>query len=862
MKDLHIVDIDYTGSNSAYRKEDLVDTSTLSGFWIVPEEAPFYTDSLRILNGGSFLTKGVDYEPVEPVTDLTVKTGKSVSLYIELKPHLVNNQHNLIVIYQKVGSPVISRKTLLKLLEDMSVSGGIVDFNKNVINVPATVPSAHHLMDMTNPDEMIGFGGLVELFKHFTADEKSKYAAADGLLEKAQQDIFDQLNLQHKTKKEQLFSHIQNYLNPHGLKPSDIELGNLGNFDTARPHQDLDGDRNDLYSTPYGLHRVIEETEPETDPWILQNELPLSFYGTGIYLPPPINSGVVESTVEHQNGVFVKEANGWIIGLVKRTYGGTRGLYYIYNDKLINRYNKDKFKHSNERYTNSAFTTAGLTPDSVLSGSGDDFIVTLDSVAKRGFISYNNSSLDTRKHQYKEIDFTLIKNAVGSEDFIANSHFAKIGDYIYLFVNTNQINEEEALGNYIPAGLGEEDRSRNWTTKIYRFLVSEIKSASSFITPVLVILNYDNVDRVRRNNQNRFNLCSMVKGEGSKLLSSLVTYNEPVVNFSMGKRRSYFILENPNNKTQARVRILAPHFCNTRQGGKWFVIVVDYLFDTVTNTLSLDPNWVKPALNVFNNTFTNLNEQQYLKEIALGSLESFCLNGSEMTNSWVVGFGPITVTSSQGLRDRMKKIVDNAINACWPNSIFEPKLDLEVIPPLSVVYLQSNPWGNHFRDYESLGLPVNQLNEIDDLNSFSEIMLVNKNDEGIDIPSYPWVLRISTDLEVVFNGISVKAKQTVFNLSGIATVYKNTTFYLYCCLNGSTATYEITKQLRFTSGVQLLVAKVSTNEVGISGIERYSPIAISGFPITRIRETGIPASEGLLSETGEYKFLKASELIS
>ena len=292
------------------------------------------------------------------------------------------------------------------------------------------------------------------------------------------------------------------------------------------------------------------------------------------------------------------------------------------------------------------------------------------------------------------------------------------------------------------------------------------------------------------------------------------------------------------------------------------MVVVDYLFNTVTNTLTLDPNWVKPVLNVTNNTFTNLNEQQYLKEVALGSLESFCLNGSEMTNSWVVGFGPITVTSSQGLRDRMKKIIDNAVNACWPNSMFEPKLDLDVIPPLSVVYLQSNPWDNHFRDYESLGLPVNQLNEIDDLNSFSEIMLVNKNDEGIDIPSYPWVLRVSADVEVVFNGIAVKAKQVMFNLSAIATVYKNTTFYLYCCLNGSVATYEITKQLRYTSGVQLLVAKVTTNEVGISAIERYSPIAISGFPITRVRETGIPASEGLLSTIGEYKFLKASELIS
>jgi hypothetical protein len=108
----------------------------------------------------------------------------------------------------------------------------------------------------------------------------------------------------------------------------------------------------------------------------------------------------------------------------------------------------------------------------------------------------------------------------------------------------------------------------------------------------------------------------------------------------------------------------------------------------------------------------------------------------------------------------------------------------------------------------------------------------------------------------------VKAKQTMFNLSGIATVYKNTVFYLYCMLNGSTATYEITKHPRFTSGTQLLVAKVATNETGISNIERYSPIAISGFPITRVRETGIPATEGLLSVPGEYQFLKASELIS
>lgn len=121
---------------------------------------------------------------------------------------------------------------------------------------------------------------------------------------------------------------------------------------------------------------------------------------------------------------------------------------------------------------------------------------------------------------------------------------------------------------------------------------------------------------------------------------------------------------------------------------------------------------------------------------------------------------------------------------------------------------------------------------------------------------------INSEVTVTFNGFSMMAKMQNWDLRELSTVYKNQTFYIYCCANGSGAYYEVTKILRNHDANKILVATIKTDDFGIVTIERRQTFTISGFPITLARDMGVPASSGATTEQGNYKFLKRSELFS
>lgn len=122
-----------------------------------------------------------------------------------------------------------------------------------------------------------------------------------------------------------------------------------------------------------------------------------------------------------------------------------------------------------------------------------------------------------------------------------------------------------------------------------------------------------------------------------------------------------------------------------------------------------------------------------------------------------------------------------------------------------------------------------------------------------------WSVFVGTDVNVTFNGRSMVARRTNFDLRDFGT-YRSQTFYLYCVCKGAYAEYEMTKSLGYHNPHAMLVAKIVTNDLGVASIERYQPFTIAGFPLIRTRDAGIPFSSGTLGEAGTFSFIKRSEL--
>ncbi|QYN79952.1 tail protein [Kosakonia phage Kc263] len=687
MKDIHIVEIDYTAKKAEYKKEDNVDLSKISPPWIVPEEGPFYGDSLRVLKGGLDLIPGTDFEAVEGVTDLTKRTGKSVFLYIEVKDHILASGGELDVIYQRVGMPIISTKTLLQMLEDMVITGKPVDWYTQITGKPLTYYPAWHSHDIQNPNELVGFGGLIELFTLFRNDQIKNSTAQLSALEKLQTDVYDHLDYIQKLKWGAIMTHIRNYQNPHGVLPSDVALGNVPNAFTATPQQDADGTRSDLYSTPAGLTRIIAETEPVSEDYLMQSELPFGYYGSGIYLPPPITGSFEGLGTDQENSAFCQEGNGWVVGLIRAYDGRVKNLYYIYNQDVLERdINRSAWLNTYVQYQHPTITAAGRAPNYIVSGSnnlvmmvGDVEAIDRNALATeyvgRFWICESNSTFDPASHQMKLVDMSDLI-AVGLNSRPGQWTIATVGNWVYLIQSSDSFQDDNP--NYTSF-----DQS-NWQQRLYRMprkdLTDPTKQTVKFTR---VNVNFDNLERERRTNQPALFLARARKDANNQFTQCYSKYSPPIDAVASHRRRTFIVVPNMNNPRLAKVKVLMVNYIirvdatGTNQT-YWSDICADYEWDVESNTWTLHPEFGFATIDVPNQTTTWPSETVRLRSWG-GYASNLTKTYANNCVSWIPGIGVV------GLYSRSTGV-----------------------PPLAIMVVQQNPYLDPVRDYESMALPVNQ----------------------------------------------------------------------------------------------------------------------------------------------------------
>lgn len=676
MKDIEIIDIDYTGKDVEYKKEDNVDLAKISTPWIVPEEGPFYSASLRVLRGGLDLIPGTDFEVVSPVADLTHLTGKGVHMYVELKEHILSSGGEVDVIYQKVGNPILSVKKLMQMLEDMVIKGKPVDWETQITGKPDTYYPAWHSHDIQSPDELVGFGGLVELFSRATWDVEQNGPRLVELLEKLQKDMYNRLDYIQKLRWGSIMTHARNYANPHGVVPTDVDLGNVANNATATPVEDADGVRADLYSTPAGFKRVVDSTEPESEEFIFQNELPFGYYGSGIYLPPPITGSFEGLGADSENSAFCLEGNGWAVGLYRAYDGRVKNLYYTYNTRYNNLSPKNDdwivtYVQYNHPVITAALNDASVPaakrrgPNYVIGGSSGDVLMLGDQdqgtgwvdPATKWWICAANNTFDPASHSLKEVNMAEVLNSLPNRKGTSPGHMniAHVGRWVYLFV-TNDSFESDDVGNYTE-GFSEA----NWATFMFRFRYDDLLNpALDSIKFVPINVTYQNFYREMKTNKRSFIPQKHVNATTGLVSAFGMKYSTPVSNPYMNRKKCFFIVPNRADPTRARIRLginTYQQYNDPRTGaprGFGAYMVADYEWNVETNTLTLNPHFEQPTRDVLWSgsendlrAYVNPSQNQIDYCIDTGYLGRHWMQFSSQATTWVPGFGAITAASRQ-----------------------------------------------------------------------------------------------------------------------------------------------------------------------------------------------------------------------
>lgn len=641
MKDIEIIDIDYSAAQTSYRikEEHVLKNCALP--WLVPDKGPFYTNNIRLYNGGTPLIYDKDYTFDTPAPQLTELTGHDVYHFILLKDHIVTSAVKIDIEYQNVGKPMLGRNQLLQMLEEMIIEGKPIDFTTSVIGIPKTLPPSKHSMDVTKEEEVVGFGSLMQLFLILSGRVKGGGTEIKDKLVTIQNDFFTNLDYIQNLQWSAVMNHATKTPNPHGIKAVDVNLGNVANHKTASLQQEIEGARTDLYSTPRGFAEIVKNSEPDSEEFVFQNELPFSYYGSGIYLPPPISGSFEGLGGDFENGCFVQEGNGWVIGLQRCFDGRVRNLYYFYDQLLPDSPGYGNWKQTYVKYTHPLITAAGCNANAVVSGSGWDVLCVGDTTKNRWWICDPNSTLDSSQHQYKEIDMSeVFTHLDGYYNAGAKSNIWRAGEYFYLMMFTGE--GGQATDNY-----------SGW---LYRIAIADVLNP---LTPNVkwtpVNVTYDNLRRVRKVNQPAFVLDEWYQNPSTGRFTGGMGLNfvHEAVTAITHRRRMIITCPNPNDPAIVSFRVIWLIWCVTPVGvaqitRQWYLIA-DYTFDSRSNTLNLDPAWIIPTADAVTGRL-NLSDADARRQdggYGAGLKANLTAASTRCCYSRIPGYGPMIFGSHQ-----------------------------------------------------------------------------------------------------------------------------------------------------------------------------------------------------------------------
>lgn len=400
--------------------------------WTIPNGAPFFNEPglLVVRNqAGGILTRDRDYYVEGEFVPFCEITGRSICTFIRVSDVTLAENEFITVDYQSIGAWFVPRNNLQEWLDEMHKGKTPIPWSK-VFYVPPTLPPEYHTHNIKT--EITDWYDFTYFFAQLEGIRSTRDPDFNDKLTAAVEDAYEKLYAARDTQLGILQAHDKNYNNPHEIDKFDIVMGNHDNFRTATVAEDLAGVRSDVLSTPKGVVALAKTFVPDTDKAMLSGIFPVSSFGGESFIPPVI-SGSFEGlgSLSDSSGICI-EPSGLVMILTNHYDGRTEGLYY----SILSDYNTAdaKLRYTSYKYEPPSLVARGFEPNRIVTGSGNDVIMTGRNMTPDWFVALTNGSFDPGGHVYSKCDMTdVIALSPAQEPALATLLMIHhMGDYLVL----------------------------------------------------------------------------------------------------------------------------------------------------------------------------------------------------------------------------------------------------------------------------------------------------------------------------------------------------------------------------------------------------------------------------------------------
>lgn len=471
----------------------------------VPNHAPFFIDSLVLRDDkGQKLTKGTDYRIFRMMGHLSSLCATGVACLIEI---LNPNLKTIVSEYHSVGHSSLFDRSLIELINNAANDQRLIKW-PNIHDKPVVFRPKFHTHSM--PYDSVMWQDMITMITEWTDSLTTTNDDFGAIALKTQTDLVrryidrssDYINFL-------LARHVGDY-NEHNLTKAQIGKDKVENIPTASKSDAVKGIRNHRI-TPAALEEIIKRYGFSDSAFLKANVLPISFYGNTSFIPPAIGGSFEGLGSRNEAAAMCMESDGTISYLSNHFDGRVDGLYF----SIVNGYpNNISMSYQSFRYDHPVLTNAGIVPNVVCQGGGDEVLLVGDSVRKRWFVALTNGTLNPSFHTMVELDMTNFQNNALSAQ-TTSVHL--MGNFVVI------IQAFASPGNEI----GYDSR------RFLRIPIQQIKT-SSYVTPSRMNLSFTNWDGRVFTGATDFLWTEAVKDVNGNFTRYMYKYNRPLNAYNTG----------------------------------------------------------------------------------------------------------------------------------------------------------------------------------------------------------------------------------------------------------------------------------------------------------------------------------------
>ena len=551
---------DITGKDPKFKRVETIKLTDKTLPFIVPNYPPFFAEGIIVRNQNGLITK-VGWKPSGELPIGIEYTGKQIVQFLELDDEFLNNNSEITITYQALCVDGHGRQELKNKYEKILHERGLpIDWKSQVGGKPDSYPFFRHLHE--NSTEIRGWEEIIYYCRLIVGTWRIENPNLTPIDEAVR--LMKEQQSQEKTE---LYLHDGLIGNQHGVDPVELGVDKIDNYPMASVEDDVNGIRNDAFSTPAGAIAAVQRANVNVSKLMESDGFPMSLYGRSGFIQPSIQTGMTVLGSKYPSSAMCLEDNGELVLISNRCDGRQEGLYYsrCFNFKA----GKPNLSLSSTRYQHPTLTTDNVNPNYVLGGSNCRVLMLGDVDKQKWYCALTNGTLNPSSHKLTKVDISGMTHFDPENTTV---HLMK--DWIYLF---------SACKISGPADEG---------IFVYRFK-SNLLTGTGTIVPEYVRINYETLSKTKFVNMDCFVLDNhSAVSEGC--FDRYVFKYEPQVQRVKHNGR-WQVISAPLNQSSNKqalamfVNLEIRSYVNNKKAIRKTCEFI-YEFDTDTNTFVVGPN--------------------------------------------------------------------------------------------------------------------------------------------------------------------------------------------------------------------------------------------------------------------------------